>query len=576
MCGDESEQFDDGAVSHQEGQIRLPLDIEETECLDFQMESNPAITESKCLLNYPTARIQVDKEGRYTSIPEMDFRKLSAITDTTSLTHAIHKHPAVFIPQIPNYIINKFTSEFNSDGERPLVLDPYSGSGTSGVEAKISGRDYLGIEINPLSKLVSEVATTPIPPSLLTEVEHRLAKLLADISDKIYTEYDVVFPGQTSKEHWFTNRAIRKLTQIKKAVNDYNSNPVSPEAVLSNSELQVIKESGVNDDQLHKKINRWLVLMIGNTVFDISNADPSVSKAHKSRKMRDMIEEGEHPPEDICRLYIDHLRESREDLTELWQSIYGPSDDDGIAQSDLRENQAHLAEVDIRLGDAREFDVLDEKRRADLALTSPPYINAMNYYRGTKLRLFWMADLLEDNFDSTRLRRSIVGTNSTGVDEVGFELPGQIKNVWRSSVSEFENTNLPDLDKDIRAIHEGSLSESTNRALVTWRFFAEDMLKSISRTFEHLKPGAYFFLIIGENTIGGRRIKSHKYVADIARNLGKFDLKSSGGEFDKTDGFNVVGAAIDEISNRELFQERNHRSGVIEHEWVVILQKPIS
>jgi DNA modification methylase len=51
-------------------------------------------------------------------------------------------HSATFPVALPTWFINVFT--------RPgdLVLDPFSGSGTTAIAAKKLGRQYLGIEIN--------------------------------------------------------------------------------------------------------------------------------------------------------------------------------------------------------------------------------------------------------------------------------------------------------------------------------------------------------------------------------------------------------------------------------------------
>lgn len=577
MSSEGSEEPEEDVVE-EEDSVRKSRD-KVSKYLNYRPATNPAKS-----INVQSTRCDLTEKNYQMSnksVPEMDFRNLSDISDTQYLTHGIHKHPAVFIPQIPDYIINTFTSNQNSKGGRPLVLDPYNGSGTTGIEAKVGGRDYLGIEINPLSKMVSEVATTPIPPSVLEQVESDIVNELKTSEQRIYPEFDVEFPGKTRKEHWFERRAIRDLTRIRKAVSEHFDKSIEYEGLLSQVERSIVNDLDITENSLEQAVSRWLVLMIANTVFDVSNADPKVSKAHKSETMREQIDHGEHPPKNIIQLYANHIHESRVKLLDLWEKIYGNRDyssreNRAVQSALLASNRAHKAEVDIRLNDARSFDLRDEKRKADIALTSPPYINAINYYRGTKLRLFWISDFLENRFNPTKLRQSIVGTNSAGVSETDRELPAQIRDVWIGSETEYAETSLPDLDDDIRSIHNGSLSEAKRRAFTTWRFFAEDMLQSISRTYEHLRPGAYFFLIIGENTIGGRHIQSHRFVADIASNLGKFDHEMSGGNFHVNEGFKVNGIAIDEISTRDLFEQRNHRSGVIEHEWVVILQKPVN
>jgi len=52
-------------------------------------------------------------------------------------------HPAVY----PEYVIQEFLKLLTKEGD--IVLDPFTGSGTTGVVAKKMGRHFIGIEINP-------------------------------------------------------------------------------------------------------------------------------------------------------------------------------------------------------------------------------------------------------------------------------------------------------------------------------------------------------------------------------------------------------------------------------------------
>jgi len=52
-------------------------------------------------------------------------------------------HPAVY----PEYIVQEFLKLLTKEGD--IVLDPFMGSGTTGVVAKRMGRHFIGIEINP-------------------------------------------------------------------------------------------------------------------------------------------------------------------------------------------------------------------------------------------------------------------------------------------------------------------------------------------------------------------------------------------------------------------------------------------
>ncbi|MDJ1431533.1 DNA methyltransferase [Halostagnicola sp. A-GB9-2] len=565
---------------------------------DFRFEDNPGMSHVPDEPGYQLGEVPKGEgvnyafEGEPDEYPEMDFRALAndlddgrTIPNTTYLTHDIHKHPAIFIPQIPSYIIRQFTSKRNESGDRPIVLDPFSGSGTTGLEAKITGRDYLGIEINPLSRLVSEVSTSPLPPNALKQAQAEYISLLHETEAKLYEKYDAEFLDRTKKEHWFEPEVVRDLSRIRKALADFKESDFDFLEDLTESETEALGDLGIDNKKIKVRLNRWLTLMIANTVFTVSNADPGISKAYKSKKMRRRIENDEHPP-DVIETHEEEIAESRGKLVELWNEIYATNYSGGTVQrtlqrfdssdteNDFEQNAAHNAAVDIRLGDARTFDIPEYREEVDIAITSPPYINAMNYYRGSKLRLFWIYDFLEEDekFEAKELRQSIIGTNSVSMSTVERNLPTTLRDIWLGTDEAFEATRLPNLDADIKTIHNLDHNEAERKAYVTWKFFADGMLKNLARVYEHLKPGAYYFFVIGENTIGEQLIHSHKYIADIAQNLGKFERH--GGDFSEEEGFRLVGSAWDSITNRDLFQGRKHEGGVIECEWATILQKP--
>ena len=70
-----------------------------------------------------------------------------------TLTHGFHAYPARLHPEIASVALDTFA--------RPgdLVLDPFCGSGTVLVEARVRGLDATGVDLNPLALRLAEVKT---------------------------------------------------------------------------------------------------------------------------------------------------------------------------------------------------------------------------------------------------------------------------------------------------------------------------------------------------------------------------------------------------------------------------------
>lgn len=132
-----------------------------------------------------------------------DYRGESTKTNT----QGFHSYPAMMIPQVAHRLIE----EYSKEGD--VVLDPFCGSGSVLVEAKITRRYSWGIDLNPLAVLIARVKTTPINPSILYKEYHSLIEQIREMHD-----YEANLPQFFNLHFWFKESVIKSLAKIKAAV----------------------------------------------------------------------------------------------------------------------------------------------------------------------------------------------------------------------------------------------------------------------------------------------------------------------------------------------------------------------
>ncbi|MBI2640926.1 MAG: site-specific DNA-methyltransferase [Candidatus Sungbacteria bacterium] len=105
--------------------------------------------------------------------------------------HPMCSYLAMFPPGIPRYFIEQFTEPGD------IVLDPFSGRGTAPLEACVSGRVGIGIDLSPLAYILT--AAKVDPPSLNSALK-RIDELRAGYKrpnvDDVPDDIKILFDGR--------------------------------------------------------------------------------------------------------------------------------------------------------------------------------------------------------------------------------------------------------------------------------------------------------------------------------------------------------------------------------------------
>lgn len=244
-------------------------------------------------------------------IPDlMKYEKPAKSLDSGYLSHKWHSYPAKFYPQFVRALLNICQVERNY-----TIYDPYAGCGTSAVESKLLGMNYIGIDISKLAVMISQVKV-----DLDINVD-QIKNTLVDLSRKFNSELNTKWAFTDFEERWY---------------NEYNR----PQVLLL---YHLIERIGDEREKRFFKIALSSILRrVGNT---------------KSGQIETRFEERKEKV-DVLRLLIKRVNSMLDDVQEYQQ------------------NGKNKCNITIEEGDANSY-LPDEY--ADFIVTSPPYGNGLDY-----------------------------------------------------------------------------------------------------------------------------------------------------------------------------------------------------
>ena len=350
--------------------------------------------------------------------------------------NSVHPFPARMAPDLAFNVI--------AQSEKTLrVLDPMAGSGTVLAIARSKGHSAIGIDIDPLAILISKVWTTPVDARILRE---QAAKVMSEAritfgSLRTRDAYPLDSGEETRRfvRYWFDDYARKQLASLAIVIAKESNDVIRNALWCAFSRLIITKQSGAS------------------LAMDLSHSRPhKVFKRAPCKPFRRFL------------LAVDRVAKN---CIETHANAPGPT-------------------TRIHEGDARHLPLCEDS--IDLVLTSPPYLNAIDYIRCSKFSLIWMGYSIAD----LRHRRSTsVGT------EVGLH------------------------GDELREVHEiladlnlcPKLPGRQERMLMR---YIEDMRRVIGESARVLADGGKAVYVVGENTLRGTFIPNARIVEAAADRAG--------------------------------------------------------
>ena len=258
------------------------------------------------------------------------------------LIHKIHSYPARF----PAFITTKALQYAEENGVRvKTIADVFCGCGTTAVEAKRSGKNFWGCDINPVATLVAQVKTRHYCDTTLERYFSAIEDRFCSIST---TEKDYEKVNDRIR-YWFEEKNIENLLKLKKAIRQEVSNLSPYQKFFLCAFSSILKST-----------SRWL------TKSTKAQVDP-----HKS-------------PRNVVEAFEDQFALMRKANQENIFPVNGNS---------------------IRIIKRNFLSIRQEKPVADLIVTSPPYVTSYDYAEIHQLSILWLGFA----YDYRDLRKNMIG-----------------------------------------------------------------------------------------------------------------------------------------------------------------------
>ncbi|MDO1500572.1 DNA methyltransferase [Winogradskyella maritima] len=280
----------------------------------------------------------------FENIPVSEEWVFKNVKSTQQWTHGYHRYPAKFLPNLVKKIIEDYTDQGDT------IADLFAGCGTTLVESKIHGRKSVGVDINPVAQLITDVKTNPIRENLLIS---KYKIILAEIESFRPEDFQQI-EKHDRIDYWFYPNEKYKIAFL----------------------YQIITEL-----QTTKKVKNFFLVALSNI---LKNCSKWLQSSTKPQVDPDKV------PTDVFKTFNKQVK------------------------SMLKKNQLFFEALeDLKFTNIESKLVLEDARKTSIKsatinaiITSPPYVTSYEYADLHQLTGYWF-----DYLNNLReFRKNFIGT----------------------------------------------------------------------------------------------------------------------------------------------------------------------
>ncbi len=409
----------------------------------------------------------------------------------TGNNHGLHKYPAKFIPQFPEWALR-----FSGRQAGARVLDPFCGSGTTLIEAGLKGFHSAGRDISPLAITITTAKTSKLGCGL-DDALSAIRKIILEAKTRSATLQRVLeahvgencLGVHSTWSNWFRAQELSELLALRDAITQGDHPSLSP-LLLATLSSVVKSASYLNEDQIKVRYEHGKILA---SVYDSFSRSAERSIINQISLNNKYVSSG--------------------------------------------------ATFDVKIGCAGQLDFDNES--IDCVITSPPYVNAVDYTMNQKYNSFVLGII--DPADFKAHCRDYIGMTERAVKS--------------DDLKEMKITGDTEIDRYIASLWGAGDTVSRNRAFILHNYF-DGMQNNFHEIHRVLVPGGTACYVVGtSNRIRNLSLPTDELLLRLAMRAG-LELRLR---------FYHV------MANRSSMRlARNRTGGEIPTETVLILQKPSS
>ncbi len=348
------------------------------------------------------------------------------------------------------------------------------GSGTTLVEGLLRGGTTIGVDVDPLCRFIARAKVTPLD-------DERIAALATELAARWRAPAATLqppMPDIANFGHWFSPVQWGWVQSLRDTILDLDC----------------------GDDE-----RAFLLVVFSSTLRWVSNADDQSQKTYVSGTLR------KQPPE-VAEVFWRFLRRASIGLADLNRKRHSES-------AARIPNDADATRLGLR------------PASVDLAVTSPPYLDSVDYPYNMMLEYFWLGPLLgvPDRRAFNALRRRPIGAKNPAVP-VG--LPVSLEGAVTLDV----------------------MPPARRAAATTYFALMERHFTEVARS---LKPGARYVFVVGNSQTLVDVVPLHDALVRLAA--------AAGLSLERAFGYR--------IRRHYMKFPRGGRGGIILLDWVLVFRK---